>query len=114
MQPKGTVFTFVDLGPRLITLTHHDSISGPYHRNGPQIVDTMNFWRGSAIQAHQLAAKYHANYVLSCPNSSTTTIFTSETPNGFYAQLERGEVPKWLTPVPLPKDSPFRMWRIVG
>jgi hypothetical protein len=114
LQPKGVVMTYVDLGPRLITVTHHDSIAGPYHRNGQQIADVMNFWRGSADQAHQIAAKYHTNYVLSCPNSSTTTIFASETPNGFYAQLERGKVPNWLAPLQLPKDSPFRMWRVVG
>ena len=114
LQPKGIVFTFVDLGPRLITVTHHDSIAGPYHRNGQQIADVMNFWRGSADQAHALAAKYHANYVLSCPESSTTTIFMAETPDGFYAQLQKGKVPNWLSPVALPKDSPFRMWRVVG
>jgi hypothetical protein len=114
LQPKGVVMTFVDLGPRLITVTHHDAITGPYHRNGQQIADVMNFWRGSADQAHQLAAKYHANYVLSCPDSSTTTIFMSETPKGFYAQLHQGRVPKWLTPVQLPKDSPYRMWKVVG
>jgi hypothetical protein len=106
--------TFVDLGPRLIAVTHHDSIAGPYHRNGQQIADVMNFWRGSADQAHGIALKYHTNYVLSCPSSSTTTIFDSETPNGFYAQLQRGKVPQWLTPVELPKDSPFQMWRVVG
>jgi hypothetical protein len=114
LQPKGVVMTYVDLGPRLITLTHHDAIAGPYHRNGQQIVDVMKFWRGSAEQAHQIAAKYHANYVLSCPNSSTTTIFTSETPKGFYVQLQVGEAPNWLVPVQLPKDSPYRMWKVVG
>ncbi|HZU50742.1 MAG TPA: AcrB/AcrD/AcrF family protein, partial [Sphingomicrobium sp.] len=114
LQPRGVVMTFVDLGPRLITLTHHDAIAGPYHRNWKQIVDVMNFWRGSADQAHRLAEKYHVNYVLSCPNSSTTTIFMSETPGGFYAQLQRNEVPDWLNPVSLPKDSPYRMWRVVG
>lgn len=114
LQPKGTVMTFVDLGPRLITLTHHDAIAGPYHRNGQQIADVMNFWRGSANQAHQIATKYHTNYVLSCPDSSTTTIFDAETPRGFYAQLTRGNVPGWLVPVQLPKDSPYRMWRIVA
>jgi hypothetical protein len=114
LQPKGIVMTYVDLGPRLITLTHHDAIAGPYHRNGQQIADVMNFWRGSADQAHELAAKYHANYVLSCPDSSTTTIFTSEAPKGFYVQLQTGQVPNWLVPVQLPKDSPFRMWKVVG
>jgi hypothetical protein len=114
MQPKGVVFTFIDLGPRLITVTHHDSIAGPYHRNGQQIADVMNAWRGSADQAHRLIAKYHSNYLLSCPNSSTTTIFMAEAPKGFYGQLERGQVPNWLAPVPLPKGSPFKMWRVVG
>ena len=114
LQPKGLVMTYVDLGPRLITVTHHDAIAGPYHRNGEQIADVMKFWRGPEPQAHALAAKYHANYVLSCPYSSTTTIFTSETPKGFYAQLQSGKVPKWLAPVPLPKDSPYRMWKVVG
>jgi hypothetical protein len=114
LQPKGVVFTFVDLGPRLITVTHHDAIAGPYHRNGEQIADIMNAFRGSADQAHRLIAKYHSTYLLTCPKSSTTTIFMSEAPKGFYGQLEAGQVPKWLTPVALPKDSPFRMWRVTG
>jgi hypothetical protein len=115
MQPKGLVFTFVDLGPRLITVTNQDAITGPYHRNWPQIVDVMKAWRGSESQAHQIiVGKYHSNYVLSCPKSSTTTIFMSETPNGFYGQLTRGQVPKWLQSVALPKDSPFQMWKVVG
>jgi len=114
LQPKGRIFTFIDLSPRLITVTHHDAVAGPYHRNGQQIADVMNFWRGSADQAHQLAEKYRSDYVLSCPNSSTTTIFASEAPKGFYVQLQQGKVPAWLQPVALPKDSPFRMWRVVG
>src|SRR3954451_8406166 len=114
LQPKGIVFTFVDLGPRLIAVTHHDAITGPYHRNGQQIADVMNAFRGSEPQAHALIAKYHSTYLLTCPKSSTTTIFMSEAPKGFYAQLDRGHVPKWLTPVQLPKDSPFKMWRLVG
>ena len=114
LQPKGIVFTFVDLGPRLITVTHHDSIAGPYHRNGQQIADVMNFWRGSEAQAHALALKYRANYVLSCPDSSTTTIFMAEAPKGFYAQLQKNMLPNWLVPVELPKDSPYRMWKVAG
>jgi hypothetical protein len=114
LQPKGMVFTFIDLGPRLIAVTHHDAVGGPYHRNGQQIADVMNAFRGSADQAHQLIAKYHSNYLLTCPNSSTTTIFMAETPKGFYAQLAHGKVPNWLQPVQLPKNSPFKMWKVVG
>lgn len=112
LQPKGQVFTFVDLGPRLITITHHDAVIGPYHRNGEQIGDVMTAFRGTADQARRIIAKYRSDYLLSCPNSSTTTIFMAEAPKGFYGQLERGQVPDWLVPVALPKDSPFRMWRV--
>jgi hypothetical protein len=114
LEPKGMVFTFIDLGPRLIAVTHHDTVGGPYHRNGQQIADVMNAFRGSAEQAHRLIDKYHSDYLLTCPKSSTTTIFMSETPKGFYAQLEQGKVPDWLQPVKLPKNSPYKMWRVVG
>jgi hypothetical protein len=114
LQPRGMVFTFVDIGPRLIAVTPHDTVIGPYHRNAEQIVDVMNFWRGDVDQAHRIALKYHSNYVLSCPNSSTTTIFMAEAPKGFYSQLEHGQVPSWLQPITLPKDSPFKMWKVVG
>jgi uncharacterized membrane protein YhaH (DUF805 family) len=113
-QPKGIIFTFVDTGPRLITVTHHSAITGPYHRNGEQIGDIMKAFRGSEPQAHAIVKKYRADYLMTCPNSATTTIFQSVAPNGFYSQLSRGEAPKWLVPVPLPKDSAFRLWKVVG
>jgi hypothetical protein len=113
-QPEGMVFTFVDLGPRLITVTHHSAVTGPYHRNGEQIGDVMKAFRGSEAQAHDIIAKYRSDYLLICPNMSTATIFRSEAPKGFYVQLTRGQVPAWLAPVTLPKDSPFRMWRVIG
>lgn len=110
--PPATIFTFGDLSPRLITVTHHRAIMGPYHRNGPQIVDAMMFFRGTADEARAIAAKYGADYVLTCPMMSQATVFTSEAPNGFYMQLEKGRVPDWLERVELPADSPLKLWRI--
>jgi hypothetical protein len=112
-QPRGTVLTFVDLGPRLITVTHHNAIAGPYHRNGRQIVDVMRAWRGNADNALATVRRYRVDYVLICPNLSESTIYRSEAPNGFYGQLLQGRVPSWLAPVQLPSDSPYRMWRVV-
>ena len=110
--PASTVFTFGDLSPRLITVTHHRAIMGPYHRNGQQIVDTMKFFRGTSEEARLLADKYRAEYVLTCPMMSQATVFTAEAPKGFYVQLEQGKVPTWLEPVALPEDSPLKLWRV--
>ena len=111
-QPKGIVFTFIDLGPRLIVLTHHDAIGGPYHRNDKAIADVMKAFRGDEAQAHRIISEYGSNYLLICPDMSTATIFMAETPKGFYGQLVGGKVPSWLEPIDLPKDSPFRMWKV--
>jgi hypothetical protein len=113
-QPPGLVITYVDYGPRLIVLTHHNTVAAPYHRNSEQIVDVLNFWRGSEHQAHSIATKYRANYVLSCPNNMAESVFEFEEPDGFSQQLQRQQVPTWLAPLPLPASSPFKMWKVVG
>jgi hypothetical protein len=113
-QPPGTVLTFVDLGPRLIAVTPHNAIAGPYHRNADQIIDVMRTWRGDSEQARAMIERYRVDYVLICPNLSESTIYRVEAPSGFYAQLAAGRVPAWLTEVTLPEDSPYRMWRVAG
>lgn len=112
-QPQGTVFTFGDLAPRLITVTRHRSIIGPYHRNGEQILDMMHAFRGNADQAHAILKKYKADYLLICPMMSQSTVFRAEAPKGFYAELADGRVPGWLEPVDLGPKNPMKMWRVV-
>jgi hypothetical protein len=112
LQPKGYVLTHVDLGPRLIAVTHHTAIAGPYHRNDGDIVDTMRAFRGTAEEARRTVERRGVDYVLICPNLSETTIYASHAKNGFYVQLVRGQVPGWLQPVTLPANSPYRMWRV--
>jgi hypothetical protein len=112
-QPKGMVFTFIDLGPRLIAVTKHDALGGPYHRNGTAIADSMKAMRGSPEEARALILKHRSDYLLICPHMNQATIFRSQTPQGFYAQLERGARFPWLQPIDLGKDSPLKMWRVV-
>ena len=112
--PRQTIFTFIDFGPRLITLTHHDAISGPYHRNTQAILDVEHAFRGGADEAHAIIRRHGATLLLICPGMAEATIYQAEARNGFYMQLIRGTIPAWLQPMPLPKDSPFKLWRVVG
>ncbi|MBX3561012.1 MAG: AcrB/AcrD/AcrF family protein [Sphingomonas sp.] len=113
-QPRGIVLTFVDLGPRLIAVTHHDALAGPYHRNSRAIIDVMRAWRGDDANARATIERYRVDYVLICPNLSESTVYRAEAPAGFYARLARGEAPGWLIPVPLPENSPYKMWRVTN
>jgi hypothetical protein len=110
--PKQVIMTFVDLGPRLIATTHHDAIAGPYHRNGDAILDVQHAFSRSPENFRATAKKYGATLLLVCPNMAESTVYRARNPGGFYDQLAHKKVPAWLTPLPLPKKSPFRLFKI--
>lgn len=66
--PPATIFTMVDLGPRLIATTHHSALAGPYHRNGATILDMHHAYDGPADAFRPISARHHATYLLVCPN----------------------------------------------
>lgn len=110
--PPQTIFTFVDLGPRLITVTHHSAVAGPYHRNGDAILDVQHAFTRSDDEFRAIARRHGATLLLTCPNLAESTIYSVRHRKGFYARLIKGEVPAWLEPVPLPANSPLKLWRI--
>ena len=117
--PPATILTFVDFGPRLITVTHHRAIAGPYHRNGAAILDVQHAFRSKSPEvAHDVMKRHGATLLLLCPGMSESTLYASQNKDGFYMQLMRGQVPAWLEPVPMPGSrkgkSLFKLWRLVG
>lgn len=110
--PAQTVFTFVDLGPRLITLTHHDAVAGPYHRNGNAILDVQHAFQGAPEMFRRIAAKHGATLLLICPNMAESTVYRARAPRGFYSQLAHGKTFPWLKPLPLPPGDPLRLFKI--
>lgn len=107
-----TVFTFVDLGPRLITITHHSAIAGPYHRNGDAILDVHHAFNGTPAAARAIMKRHGATLLVVCPDMAESTNYRAKSPKGFYAQLARGATFPWLTPVPVGGRSPMRAFRI--
>ncbi|AUW60043.1 hypothetical protein C1T17_02950 [Sphingobium sp. SCG-1] len=112
--PPATIFTMVDLGPRIIATTHHSAIAGPYHRNGAAILDIHHALDGQPDGFRAIAARHHAQYLVICPDFPEGTVYQSRSPRGFYAQLVRGKVPSWLMPVNLKTGFalPYTLYRI--
>ncbi len=112
--PAATMLTFVDMSPRLIAMTRHSAIAGPYHRNGDAILDVQQAFRATSPEvAHEVMQRRRASMLLLCPGMAESTIYRSRAPNGFYVQLINDQVPAWLEPVELPEGSPFKLWRMV-
>ncbi|WP_375403187.1 AcrB/AcrD/AcrF family protein [uncultured Sphingomonas sp.] len=110
--PAQTMFTFVDLGPRLIATTHHSAVAGPYHRNGDAILDVHHAFRRSPAEARAIMRRHGATMLLACPNLPESTVYRAQARGGFYDQLAKGAKFDWLQPLPLPRGSPFRLYRI--
>ena len=110
--PAQTVFTFVDLGPRLIVLSHHAAIAGPYHRNGEAILDVQHAFERSPAEARTIMKRHGATLLLVCPDMAESTVYRSRSPKGFYGQLAHNKRFDWLTPLPLPRGSPLRLFRV--
>jgi hypothetical protein len=114
--PPATIMTMVDLGPRLIAMTHHSAIAGPYHRNGKAILDLHHAYDGDAATFLDTARRHHATYFLLCPDFPEGTIYRARSPGGMYDQLEKGQIPVWLKPVELKTGYklPYTLYRIEG
>ncbi|MET0248389.1 MAG: hypothetical protein ABW164_01520 [Sphingobium sp.] len=112
--PPATIFTMVDMGPRLIAMTHHSAVAGPYHRNEKAILDIHHAFDRPARDFRAIAAAHHATYLLVCPNFPEGTIYSSRSPRGFYADLMRGTVSGWLHRVTLKTGMtlPYQLYRI--
>ncbi len=112
--PPATIFTMVDLGPRLIAMTHHSAIAGPYHRNSKAILDIHHAMDGTPDMFRSIAAAHGATYLLVCPGFPEGSIYQQRSPKGFYARLMRGEKFSFLAPVKLsfPAPLPFTLYRI--
>jgi hypothetical protein len=110
--PRARIFTFVDLGPRIITVTHHDAIAGPYHRNGDAILDVKHAFGRSPEEARAIIKRHGATLMLLCPNMAESTIYRARSKGGFYDRLARGERFPWLTRLPMPQRSPYAIYRV--
>lgn len=112
--PPAVIFTMVDLGPRILSMTHHSVIAGPYHRNGKDILDIHHAMDGPPEGFRPIAAAHGARYLLICPGFAEGTIYQQRSPQGFYAQMVRGKVPAWLEPVTLKSGVtlPYSLYRI--
>ena len=106
------ILTHVDFGPRLIAMTGHSAIAGPYHRNQQAILDVHHAFRAQSPEvAHEVMKRHGATMLLVCPGMAETTLYDK---GGFYRQLMKDEVPAWLERVELPANSPYRLWRLIG
>jgi hypothetical protein len=112
--PRGNIANVFDMGPALLVHTPHSVIAGPYHRTPTMIADSVRLWRADDAEARHIMAHYGATYLLACPSAVDLEAAKKDAPDGLWARIEAGRTPAWLEPMPLPAESPLRLFRIKG
>ncbi|MFC0589926.1 hypothetical protein ACFFF7_10920 [Novosphingobium aquiterrae] len=103
--PRGTVFAPLDQGPLLLLNTRHSVVATGHHRGAPAMHDVMTAFLVDPPVARTILARHGVRYVFMAPAGNEVGVYRSMAPHGFAAQLSTGQVPDWLVPVAMPKDS---------
>ena len=107
--PAAQLMVGLDLGPGVLQFTHHKVVATGHHRNQLAMTDVIRNFIGTAAQTKQLMQLRKVEYFITCDGSFELNIYEQRAPQGFWAQMKRGEVPAWL--VRQPDIGPFQIWR---
>jgi hypothetical protein len=112
--PPGEVLAPVFYGPSVLVLSQHKVVSGPYHRAGRAILDTVHATHRPPWAARSVIASRDVDYVAVCSTSRESAIAAKKAPDGLLATLLSGQAPAWLESVPATGESTaLRLWRVV-
>ena len=109
--PRGNVLAPLDISPTILLLTPHAAVASGHHRGSAAMRDVIAAFSGSEATAREIVARRRIDYVAYCPGLAETVEFNGIAPAGFFARIDRGEAPTWLTPVAIPNSS-VKLWRV--
>jgi len=110
--PKGEIIAPIDIGPQLLYGTDHSVVATSHHRGSAAMRVVIDLFTGTEEAAHKTAIARGSDYLVLCPDLAEPYNYRTVAPEGFMAQLNRGEVPEWLEPVPIPVEGSMKIWRI--
>ena len=76
--------------------------------------DVIAAFMGTPDEAHAIITRRHATLIAVCPDIPEPQNYKYYAPNGFMAQVLRGQTPPWLERVNLAPDSHLLFWRVKG
>lgn len=111
--PATDLFLPLDIGPDILVRTHQQRvIATGHHRGAAGMYDVISAFLGTPDQAHAIINRHHATLIVVCPDIPEPANYKYYAPNGFMAQLMRGQTPPWLERVNLAPASHMLFWRV--
>jgi hypothetical protein len=110
--PPGLVATDIDFGPFLLALTPHSVLAAPYHRLSGGIVAAHDIFALPLEQGRRLIDQWHVTYIAVCRDWTPVGMNGPERDASLWGRLHADALPDWLTREPLPRGTPFSIYRV--
>jgi hypothetical protein len=112
--PRGVMLAPLDIGPAILIGTSHSVVGTAHHRNAAGISTVIRVFTAPPERARAAMAGVNGgrgpDYLLACPGLNELGGYAKAAPKGLAAALAKGEVPSWLSPVPV--KGPVRVYRV--
>lgn len=99
-----------DIGASLLRHTNHRVLAAPYHRNADGMLMELKIGLASPSQARALLSGLQNPVLAFCADDVQTGMIVRRETQGLYAQLAGGQVPAYLTPLPVSAGSSIRLY----
>lgn len=112
--PPTDVFAGLDMGPMILTGSHHRVIATAHHRANLAMRDVIEGFMGTPAQAEAIIRRRHATIVAVCLDSGEAGVYRRHAPHGLMADLIAGHPPIWLEPLDIAPASGIKAWRVIA
>jgi hypothetical protein len=111
--PPGLVVAPSDMGVQILRFTNNRILSAPYHRNQGGMLTELHIGLATPSEAEAFFRGTGVTTLGFCRDFLRTREIARMKPDGLYAQLEKGNVPSYLQPLPKPDGAPVQFFRYV-
>ncbi|UVC09035.1 hypothetical protein IHQ71_28680 [Rhizobium sp. TH2] len=99
-MPAGRILAGFNTGPALLRFTPHSVLAANYHRNQAGMIATLKIAMAKPQDALPMMEAQGVGYVLFCNDDPLVDLMKTKYPDGFLAQLGKGDVPGYLEEIP--------------
>lgn len=100
-----------DMTPAILLATPDSVLASSHHRNAKAMHDHIEIFISAPDISHAVLAKHGITHIALCPGEDELEFYAEKNPNGLWAQIKKGKVPAWLSPLP-DMGKGIKVWQV--
>ncbi|MQW87365.1 hypothetical protein [Sinorhizobium saheli] len=101
-----------NMGASILRFTEHRALSAPYHRNPGGMLAELRIGLADPDAAAVMLKRLGDPVLAFCAKDPQTRMIIDRATGGLYGRLSAGDVPSFLTPLPVTGGSELRLFRL--